>query len=98
MDHQLLCVMFLNSHTTQMHNLCSNSTKVGFNRAPLQLFHQFDEFGARSEVLVDRIHVGADGDGSVQEKRTNLDLFLIDLDPVKLHLIDPKCWIHISSI
>lgn len=43
-------------------------------------------------------NVGVDEDGSVQEKRTNLDLFLIDLDPVKLHLIDPKCWIHISSI
>jgi hypothetical protein len=64
-----------------MHNFFFNSTKVGFNRAPLQLFHQFDEFGARCEILVDRIHVGADGDGIAQEKRTNLDLFLIDLDP-----------------
>ena len=60
-----------------------------FGGAPLEVLHRFGGSGARSMVLVEQIHGGAAGAGTVWLGKVDPDLDLVNLELVELSQTGP---------
>jgi hypothetical protein len=67
----------------------TNSTKLGFGGAPLEVIHQFGECGGRSTNLVEQIHSRVAASKSVWQRKSESGSIFVDLELVELSQTGP---------